>query len=504
MDTNFYDVVVCGGDLPGLIAAALISKRGTRVLLCGHDQVPSTFMAAGYQLSRGPGLLPSTDYEPVARVLKELNQAQIARRRAPALVPAFQLVLPDRRLDVGPGTELTLREVTREFPDDADTIRGVLERAAGVHAALDPILASDLTLPPDGFWERREVARVEPHLPEPGTDPWAPLPQQHPMRVALATCATLLSHLGPGETGAVADAAAVGMARRGLHRMDGGLAEVAGLFLDRIRAGTGDVREKVTPAELVIKRGKVVGLKVKPRGEPIGLDRLIWADSAAALVTLAGDKSSRRLREIASAIRPACYRYTLCLLLRREALPEGMAGLVFSVADPELPALEDNAIMLTTGGARPKDDSVAMWVECLVPAATVAAGLGYLAVLRGRLREHIARVVPFFDDHLVVLASPHDGLAPEIGRAGTEPRKRDHIAPTPMTPALSCDLPRTLGVGAAPHDVGMKNVFLTSDENLPGLGGEGAFISAWGAVRLLLGPLPRRVSSRKEILIEDG
>jgi hypothetical protein len=50
----------------------------------------------------------------------------------------------------------------------------------------------------------------------------------------------------------------------------------------------------------------------------------------------------------------------------------------------------------------------------------------------------------------------------------------------------------------------MKNVFLTSDENLPGLGGEGAFISAWGAVRLLLGPLPRRVSNRKEILIEDS
>jgi len=35
-------------------------------------------------------------------VLRELNYVQIIRRRAPALQPAFQLVVPKHRLDFGP------------------------------------------------------------------------------------------------------------------------------------------------------------------------------------------------------------------------------------------------------------------------------------------------------------------------------------------------------------------------------------------------------------------
>ena len=47
MDTNFYDVVVCGSELTGLVAAALLGRRGFRVLLIGHDADRGSFEAAG-------------------------------------------------------------------------------------------------------------------------------------------------------------------------------------------------------------------------------------------------------------------------------------------------------------------------------------------------------------------------------------------------------------------------------------------------------------------------
>jgi len=77
------------------------------------------------------------------------------------------------------------------------------------------------------------------------------------------------------------------------------------------------------------------------------------------------------------------------------------------------------------------------------------------------------------------------------------------IPPTPMTPALSCDLQRVLGLGGAPHTTGLKNVYLASNENLPGLGREGQFVSAWGVARMIAEPAQHRPSRKREILIEE-
>src|SRR4051794_27944752 len=226
-----------------------------RVLVCGLDRAPATFLAAGYTLSREPGLLPPPDSESVARVLRELNYVQIIRRRAPALYPAFQLVLPKHRLDFGPG-ESVPRELAREFPAEVDPITQALGRLQETSAILEPILGSDLTLPPDGFWERREVGRVEGQLPRATTDLLAPLAADHPVRAGLNALATLTSGFAPVDLNAVVQARTYDLARRGVFRLDGGLTALQTLFLDVIGTSPGEVRDKLTPVDLVLKRGR--------------------------------------------------------------------------------------------------------------------------------------------------------------------------------------------------------------------------------------------------------
>jgi hypothetical protein len=104
------------------------------------------------------------------------------------------------------------------------------------------------------------------------------------------------------------------------------------------------------------------------------------------------------------------------------------------------------------------------------------------------------------------MASPHDGLAPELGleTMGEKPATLDPVPPTPMAPALSCDLPRVLGIGGAPLATGISNIYLVNAENLPGLGREGDFVSAWGVARLIAQPGHRPGARRREILIEDS
>jgi hypothetical protein len=317
--------------------------------------------------------------------------------------------------------------------------------------------------------------------------------------------AVLSSGFSPGDITSMTQARAFDGARRGVFRLGGG-GDLRALFTEKIETFSGEIRERLVPHELVWKRNSVAGLRARQHGETIGLGRLVWAGSASSLLAVCGDAAPKRLRETAAAIRPVCFRYTLCLLLRPEALPEGMGARVLSIRDPAKPILEDNAILLVVGPPAPRfPDRVPVWLECLVPAAA-AESLGYLAVIRARVRDELSRLIPFYDRHLWVLASPHDGLPPELGldALGEKPPMLDPIPPTPMVPVLSCDLPRMLGVGGTPHGTGISNVHLASAENLPGLGCEGDFVSAWGVARLIAEPGHRPGTRRREILIEDS
>src|SRR5262249_56052201 len=114
-----------------------------------------------------------------------------ARGRAPAVSPGIQGALPKHRFDVGAGDEAFGVELGREMPADRAAIETVLRRVSATSALVDPLLATEITLPPDGFWERREVARLESLLPRRGTDLLAPLPVPHPIRAVVGAPAGL-------------------------------------------------------------------------------------------------------------------------------------------------------------------------------------------------------------------------------------------------------------------------------------------------------------------------
>jgi phytoene dehydrogenase-like protein len=505
MDTNFYDVIVCGAELAGVVAAALLGRRGLRVLLLGHDLQRPTFEAGGFVLSRGPALLPPLDSPALARVLKELSLVQVVRRRAQPVTGGFQVALPRHRFDVPPDAAVLRRELDREWPLDRAIIEDAIGRLGKISALLDPLLSTEMTIPADGFWERREMARFESQLPRPGLDPLAPLEASHPFRSVAGAVGALGTGFGPGDIGAVTLARAFAEARQGPFRVDGAEGALWTLFLDKIETFAGDRREKVLPVEIVQQRGKAVGLRVRPRDETIGCKTLVWAGPAATALPLLGESPTRRAREAAQALRPVCYRYGLSLLVKPQALPEGMGPRVLAIADPRRAPLEENALSVTVGIATAREpDRVPVWVECLVPAAAVEAGPGHLAALRGRVREHLGRLLPFFDQHLVVLASPYDGLPAEVP-GGAGPGKPMPVTPQPMAPVYSSEQVRSFDPAGIGHGaLGIKNLYVLGRENLPGLGVEGDFVSAWGLARLLTTSRPRRDVLRRRILVGEG
>jgi hypothetical protein len=104
-----------------------------------------------------------------------------------------------------------------------------------------------------------------------------------------------------------------------------------------------------------------------------------------------------------------------------------------------------------------------------------------LRTLRGKVLEHLDGLLPFVEKHLLLVHSPHDGIAPER----TDP---SHLAPPPieMDAQWRMASPGALGFCGVPHATGIKGLLLASRQVMPALGLEGELATGWAAARLVL------------------
>ena len=472
MSTSFYDVVVLGSDLAATVGGAVLAHRGFRVLMAGVP-IEERYTIGPYSLPRAPLAFVGVEAPTLKRIVGELNLVQLLRRRLEPNRPAYQLLLPEHRIDVGDDIG---RELAREMPDAAAPFEAATARVGEVSAAVEGILSQELILPPDGFWDRRDANRVAARLPAPDEDVLSALAADHPLRAAFtlpAIFGAAFDDVGGVSIGRLGD-----LHRRGTFRLDGGREGLRGLLLDRLKTHSGEVRPELVPHAILTKRGKVTGVQFEGRTDVVGCSHVLaglGADRVAQLVAEGGEKPPRRLAE-AAAIRPALHRYLLHLVAPLDALPDALGRLAFAVADLGKPMAGANAMMLHLA------DGYGQHAVLSVEALTADPSPEALKTLRGEVRAHLDRLLPFVDRHLLLVHSPHDGIAPE----GVDGERGPAPPPLPMEPMWRMPGERALGFCGLPHATGVKHLLFASRQVLPGLGIEGELAAGWAAARLVL------------------
>ena len=477
MSTSFYDVVVLGSDLAATVGGAVLAHRGFRVLMAGIP-VEERYTIGPYSLPRAPLAFVGIEGPTLKRIVGELNLVQLLRRRLEPNRPAYQLLLPDHRIDIGDDLG---RELAREMPDGAAAFETAAARAAEVSAAIEGILSQDLILPPDGFWDRRDANRVAARLPAPDEDLLSALPDKHPLRAAYL----MPAHFGAAfdDVGPVSIARLGDLHRRGTFRLDGGREGLRGLLLDRLKTHSGEVRPDLVPKAILTKRGKVTGVQFEGRNESIGCAHVLCgmgADRVAQLVADGGEKPPKRLLE-AGAIKPAAWRYLVHLVAPLDALPDALGRLAYVVGDLGQPLTGANALTLHLADGY--GQHAVLSVEAHTPNTPDGASPEALRALRTAVRRELDKQLPFVDRHLLLVHSPHDGFAPE----GVDGERGQAPPPVTMEPiwAMPRD-DRPLGFCGLPHGTGIKHLLLASRQVLPGLGVEGELAAGWAAARLVL------------------
>ncbi|MBT8493697.1 MAG: hypothetical protein KJO07_11610 [Deltaproteobacteria bacterium] len=476
MPSNSYDLIVLGDDLPGLIAATLVVRRGQRVLLLLSGR-PDSYKLGPHTLPTRTVSMAGRSGASMRRIFDELHLGNPISRRLGRTRPAFQLAMPKVRLDVFADDEAFLRGLEREA-GDAEALLEAANRSASLSMELDATLADDIVIPPNGFFERREIARHGDQL-DGANEWWKGLESSALGQALFGAPAALTTALGDEGLTPVTRLRAFDLWRHGAPRLSGDMRTLRELFLEKFDKHGGDVRIG-RAAELTFGWGSKVSGVILEDGDELGAGHVLFAQPVSELEPMSG-KQARKLHGADEEIELAGYRYMLNLVIDEVGVPEGMAHALFYVDDPDQPLTGANAMLVHVSepdsGA---NISISATVNC--PIAEGRTVEQSFADLRVRVRQKLESIMPFVTDHVLVAHSPHERL-PAEGLEG----EYELDEPVEPEPYWSRPSESYLGISGLPYQVGLKNLTLCNSQILPGLGLEGDFEVGWQAARMALG-----------------
>jgi hypothetical protein len=455
---HVYDVLVVGAELGGALAAALLAKRGLRVLWAEHAQLAPGYEHEGFLFGTPPYLVPPFRMWPmVESCFTELGLTTGFQRQLKSIGP-WQVVLPRHRLNLPSDAPRRRIELQREFGQGGARVAETVDALIALPETSDPFFRY-LDDFPAGTWLerfrlRRRAARVE------GLTRPSPLSPDDPLEALLtAVVPFLVSQEKPGPLGTTRVLAQL---LRGALRLPGGregLREILGRRFTEL-GGTLLPQEGLAgrAVEAVDFDGPQVTLHVRGAEAVYRAQWLVGAIDPGLLAGLFPDGGpGRKLSQHLGRLHPQRLVLTAHWVLPEKALPRGMGDLVLMDGGPTGPVWIQ-VQPTRRAGTRGEEESLrTVSASALVGAGVRDAGESGLrlpaagveraleALMPFSVPQRLARSVPLVDGPGVLagagpqlLYGPVDGSATGLEGLGVR---------TPVKHVLFAGREAILGVG---------------------------------------------------------
>ncbi len=453
---RLYDAIVLGPDLGGAAAAALLAKRGLRVLMATLGPVPVARESAGWLLPLAHPLVPPLrQLSGGSAALDELGLGQDLQRLA-ASTGALQILGERLRLSL-PGDPARRRaELKRELaPEEAQATEVGLDQLEQLGRPWDPFLVSAPPYPARGFFERRRLRKMIPVAPAlPGGLTGAALAALAPFAAALV-----------GESAPESLAREASALLRAPLRLWGGAATLADLCRKRAQeAGAEQTPEAAT--HLALERKGVV---LQIGGGEVRAASLIVACSGAQLAPICagGSRTERKLTE--EATLPIARRIALLhYVVHGDGLPLALEEAALLLAEGTQP-LVVSSLPARRAKGEPQGE------KQLTVAQAIPAELGDRDApgLLESVKAALEPVLPFFDRHIV--------------------HQSADLAPAALHPLLAPS-PDGEPVGLRPDSDTHSRALFASHAVYPGFGLEGQLVAARACANAAM-----EMSGRKQV-----
>jgi hypothetical protein len=398
--------------------------------------------------------------------------------------------------------ELFAREVDREFPEVRQLVDELYTTVAHVNAGTDAALERDGIWPPATLWERFETGRIAYSLPltrgDRTQDLLGKFPRGHAFRELVTIPVEFATNLAqsPAELPALALARLHGAWTRGIAMLARSEEELSEFLIERIEAHGGVFDATGRVRSLLVRRGALTGVQLDGMDEPLGAGAVISDQFGEALAELSGGEGvTKSAHRDWPRITTGAGRFVTSLVVKRSLLPTALGRIAFVLPknegrrDPRRPTVRLECLNpheFSDPHAEAKDE-VLLLAEMLLPTR------GALTLLEAReaILSSLRDVLPFLDEHLVCVDSPHDGLPLYDYRSGERREiERVHLtgaqsAPEPMERLCNVDRPGYLDLSAEPLRGPIRGTYLVGKTVLPALGQEGEVMAGSSVARII-------------------
>lgn len=503
MPARHYDVILLGRSIGTLLTAALLARRELRVLVLGQGQAAPLYRIEKLPLARRAFTMLSATSPAFRRVLNELAQSQRFKQLTRPLDPMFALLDGELRFEIPPDVELFKREISREFAEIQQPIAELYTQISSVNAQVDAAFDKDTLWPPGTLFERLETGRLASQLPSPGptSDLLARMPEGHRFQHVVELPAVFSSHLGIDASAldSLSVARLHGSWTRGVHSLPRGEQDLEDFLVARIEASGGACRLGGRADEIVIQRGRVVGVIEDGEESPTAAEAIVTNLTGESLAELSGGAGvTKKARDQWPRIDVVGARFVTSLIVDDAGLPEPLPRESFVLAsDSTLPHVHLQRLNLAAFMPPPAEDDPPLERSLLVAEILLpeVGGVHLLGARQATLTA-LTSYLPFLEEHLVLVDSPYDGLpAWNYTRDGRGKNHRKEIErihlrgvsprAEAMDPRFIVSPPGYLGLAGEPLRGPIVGTYLVGPSVLPALGQEGEVLAAWGVAKLL-------------------
>ena len=480
---KLFDVTILGANLSGLVTAALLVKRGFNVLVVDLESEKREIKKDGYTLKRFPSLFFGFGPNQIfTDIFSELGIPVLEKRKFAIAEPAYQIVLPQNRIDVFQGREKLFKILEREFPTQATLMMSFYNDIDNYASAIRSFLSRDIIYPPSSFREGMRARRAAKQVISAFKDKGDPdyhtfldsFQMSGPARAFIDSQTQFLSQVYPDYTTIYYASYVLGWTNNGIFKADGGIKALEDICKERISSYRGAFHHSQGIEE--IDFGKICGIKFPEVREKIKTKHILYTGNPEEFMKAHAPKHFKgNLKEMMAIDEPSCHTFTLYLGLDEHVVPVGMEENVIVVENPNKELLNGNCIFLRLShsgdtGFAPKGKRLLSATMKVKPDGAEMTVMETQKISEDATQT-ILRMIPFLDRYL-------DFVALEESFALYQAERRESFRPT-------VDPDDKFGVAFLPNRTPHKQILYTGNGILPGLGIEGEGFGSLQAANIL-------------------
>lgn len=392
---KYCDILIIGKELPGLVSAAFLARRGLAV------QVIDTDFYAGHPSLPDPVCLTHVKSKLLRSILGRLNVPENTISHFLSRENTLQVIFPKSRIDIFENPLFYEEEIDREFPQYHDTLKNFYETLARTRHQVDINELFQQLIP--STWRERSLFKKfvrEQNLDQKSEDYTRLVNSDLFLGNYLKSQFLLAYHAICDEPFSHQVAELFNPSDGGVFSVMSGQNELVEILLERIAGFDGKMRSKVSVEKMLFRNGVFEGVELAGSQETVLAKYIIWNTSLEQLKDALPNKwRFRNLKKKCDAYPTYYHWFTVRFHLPNTFLPDPLKQNSVVIREPNKALNGTNFLYLQIRPVRNMEGS-AIDVNFLLPKSALDENFSHFQPFFDDIRQALVGILPFSQNHL--------------------------------------------------------------------------------------------------------